>query len=72
MNKESKSSDKILHNFTIILLATWKLVSGRNKIVSSCKSMISPFTSRHVTKLWQSCEKICDARFTRKKKKWEV
>ena len=50
----------------------WRLVSGRNKIVSSCKSMISPFTSRHVTKLRQSCEKVGDTRLTRRKKRWEV
>ena len=29
----------------------WQLVSGRNKIVDSFKSMILPLTSRHIIKL---------------------
>ena len=37
-------------------------MSGENKIVDPYRSMISPFTSRHVVKLWQNCEKVCGAK----------
>ena len=34
----------------------WRVVRGRNKILSLYKSIISPLMSRHITKLWQSCK----------------